>query len=151
MEIIRDHAARARERLVRVLCCWICCIILITTLLLFLLLVSLSGPGPGRYTLPPTVGYVNHDCTKPSSPAYSFHSRMSSASENVSKYFVFSGIISVWNSVHLTGLWRPRCDFCSGLCRLQPRTKVQHQCKDDPIWPDGNSFLLHSGQSKVQT
>lgn len=42
---------------------------------------SLSGPGPGRYALPPTVGYVNHDFTKPSSPAYSFHSRMSSASE----------------------------------------------------------------------
>ncbi|XP_059209862.1 outer dense fiber protein 3-like protein 2a [Centropristis striata] len=37
------------------------------------------GPGPGRYSLPPTVGYMNHDFTKPSSPAYSFHSRMSSA------------------------------------------------------------------------
>ncbi|XP_075873716.1 outer dense fiber protein 3-like protein 2a isoform X2 [Nelusetta ayraudi] len=37
------------------------------------------GPGPGRYALPPTVGYINHDFTKPSSPAYSFHSRMSSA------------------------------------------------------------------------
>uniref|UniRef100_A0A3Q3WH87 Uncharacterized protein n=1 Tax=Mola mola TaxID=94237 RepID=A0A3Q3WH87_MOLML len=37
------------------------------------------GPGPGRYALPPTVGYLNHDFTKPSSPAYSFHSRMSSA------------------------------------------------------------------------
>ncbi|XP_047201585.1 outer dense fiber protein 3-like protein 2a isoform X2 [Girardinichthys multiradiatus] len=39
------------------------------------------GPGPGRYALPPTVGYINHDFTKPSSPAYSFHSRMSSANE----------------------------------------------------------------------
>ncbi|XP_029973348.1 outer dense fiber protein 3-like protein 2a [Salarias fasciatus] len=37
------------------------------------------GPGPGRYSLPPTVGYINHDLTKPCSPAYSFHSRMSSA------------------------------------------------------------------------
>ncbi|XP_028995950.1 outer dense fiber protein 3-like protein 2a [Betta splendens] len=37
------------------------------------------GPGPGRYSLPPTVGYVNHDFTKPSSPAYSFHGRLSSA------------------------------------------------------------------------
>ncbi|XP_068457398.1 protein CIMAP1D-like [Clinocottus analis] len=37
------------------------------------------GPGPGRYALPPTVGYMNHDFTKPSSPAYSFHSRLSSA------------------------------------------------------------------------
>ncbi|KAM9355343.1 outer dense fiber protein 3-like protein 2a [Pholidichthys leucotaenia] len=37
------------------------------------------GPGPGRYSLPPTVGYINHDFTKPSSPAYTLHSRMSSA------------------------------------------------------------------------
>ncbi|XP_038130352.1 outer dense fiber protein 3-like protein 2a isoform X1 [Cyprinodon tularosa] len=37
------------------------------------------GPGPGRYALPPTVGYINHDFTKPNSPAYSFHGRMSSA------------------------------------------------------------------------
>ncbi|XP_019728168.1 outer dense fiber protein 3-like protein 2a isoform X2 [Hippocampus comes] len=37
------------------------------------------GPGPGRYALPPTVGYINHDVTKPSSPAYSFSTRMSSA------------------------------------------------------------------------
>uniref|UniRef100_A0A8C1V703 Outer dense fiber of sperm tails 3-like 2a n=1 Tax=Cyprinus carpio TaxID=7962 RepID=A0A8C1V703_CYPCA len=37
-----------------------------------------AGPGPGRYALPPTIGYINHDYTKPSSPAYSFHSRMSS-------------------------------------------------------------------------
>ncbi|XP_049917601.1 outer dense fiber protein 3-like protein 2a [Epinephelus moara] len=41
------------------------------------------GPGPGRYRLPPTVGYINHDFTKPSSPAYSFHSRMSSAMVSV--------------------------------------------------------------------
>ncbi|XP_028251969.1 outer dense fiber protein 3-like protein 2a [Parambassis ranga] len=41
------------------------------------------GPGPGRYNLPPTVGYINHDFTKPSSPAYSFHSRMSSAMVSV--------------------------------------------------------------------
>uniref|UniRef100_A0AAY4ALR3 Outer dense fiber of sperm tails 3-like 2b n=2 Tax=Denticeps clupeoides TaxID=299321 RepID=A0AAY4ALR3_9TELE len=36
------------------------------------------GPGPGRYGLPPTIGFIGHDYTKPSSPAYSFHSRMSS-------------------------------------------------------------------------
>ncbi|XP_077395096.1 outer dense fiber protein 3-like protein 2a [Festucalex cinctus] len=36
------------------------------------------GPGPGCYALPPTVGYVKHDVTKPSSPAYSFRTRMSS-------------------------------------------------------------------------
>ncbi|XP_068608456.1 outer dense fiber protein 3-like protein 2a [Brachionichthys hirsutus] len=41
------------------------------------------GPGPGRYALPPTVGYINHDFTKPSSPAYSFHSRMSSTMVSV--------------------------------------------------------------------
>lgn len=39
------------------------------------------GPGPGRYALPPTVGFINHDFTKPSSPAYSFRSRTSSASK----------------------------------------------------------------------
>uniref|UniRef100_A0A3P8V7B0 Outer dense fiber of sperm tails 3-like 2a n=1 Tax=Cynoglossus semilaevis TaxID=244447 RepID=A0A3P8V7B0_CYNSE len=33
------------------------------------------GPGPARYALPPTVGYINHDFTKPSSPAYTLHSR----------------------------------------------------------------------------
>ncbi|TMS20133.1 Outer dense fiber protein 3-like protein 2 [Larimichthys crocea] len=36
-----------------------------------------KGPGPGRYGLPPTIGFVGHDFTKPTSPAYSFHSRMS--------------------------------------------------------------------------
>ncbi|XP_045553660.1 outer dense fiber protein 3-like protein 2 [Salmo salar] len=37
-----------------------------------------KGSGPGRYALPPTIGYVNHDLTKPSSLAYTFHRRMSS-------------------------------------------------------------------------
>ncbi|XP_056374009.1 outer dense fiber protein 3-like protein 2 isoform X2 [Hyla sarda] len=36
-----------------------------------------TGPGPGRYNLPPTVGFVGHDYTKHSSPAYSFHGRTS--------------------------------------------------------------------------
>ncbi|XP_005994969.1 ciliary microtubule associated protein 1A [Latimeria chalumnae] len=31
-----------------------------------------KGPGPGRYGLPSTVGYINHDFTKYTSPAYSF-------------------------------------------------------------------------------
>ncbi|XP_067370534.1 outer dense fiber protein 3-like protein 2b [Channa argus] len=35
------------------------------------------GPGPGRYGLPPTIGFIGHDFTKPTSPAYSFHGRMS--------------------------------------------------------------------------
>ncbi|KAJ0065117.1 hypothetical protein NL108_005593, partial [Boleophthalmus pectinirostris] len=36
------------------------------------------GPGPGHYGLPPTIGFIGHDFTKPTSPAYSFHGRMSS-------------------------------------------------------------------------
>ncbi|XP_068127346.1 protein CIMAP1D isoform X2 [Hyperolius riggenbachi] len=36
-----------------------------------------TGPGPARYNLPPTVGFVGHDYTKHSSPAYSFHGRPS--------------------------------------------------------------------------
>ncbi|XP_029938597.1 outer dense fiber protein 3-like protein 2b [Salarias fasciatus] len=35
------------------------------------------GPGPGRYGLPPTIGFIGHDFTKPTSPAYTFHGRMS--------------------------------------------------------------------------
>uniref|UniRef100_A0A8D0GQ94 CIMAP1 family member D n=1 Tax=Sphenodon punctatus TaxID=8508 RepID=A0A8D0GQ94_SPHPU len=35
-----------------------------------------SGPGPGRYSLPPTVGFVNHDYTRFTSPVYSFHHRL---------------------------------------------------------------------------
>ncbi|XP_055785814.1 outer dense fiber protein 3-like protein 2 [Salvelinus fontinalis] len=37
-----------------------------------------KGPGPGLYALPPTIGYINNDLTKPSSPACTFHRRMSS-------------------------------------------------------------------------
>ncbi|XP_043909835.1 outer dense fiber protein 3-like protein 2 [Protopterus annectens] len=36
-----------------------------------------TGPGPGRYSLPPTVGYIKHDYTKYTSPAYTFHTRHS--------------------------------------------------------------------------
>ncbi|XP_051978324.1 outer dense fiber protein 3-like protein 2b isoform X1 [Xyrauchen texanus] len=36
-----------------------------------------KGPGPGRYVLPPTIGFVGHDFTKLTSPAFSFHGRMS--------------------------------------------------------------------------
>lgn len=82
MEVIRDDAARASER-------WVCYILLLCCII-FTVLRSRSptGPGPGRYTLPPTVGYVNHDFTKPSSPAYSFHSRLSSASECLCRTWV---------------------------------------------------------------
>ncbi|XP_051930840.1 outer dense fiber protein 3-like protein 2b isoform X1 [Hippocampus zosterae] len=36
-----------------------------------------KGPGPGQYRLPPTIGFIGHDLTKQTSPAYSFHRRMS--------------------------------------------------------------------------
>ncbi|KAM4887948.1 protein CIMAP1D [Thomomys bottae] len=38
-----------------------------------------KGSGPGLYVLPSTVGYVNHDCTKTASPAYSLARRLSEA------------------------------------------------------------------------
>nr|XP_033812392.1 outer dense fiber protein 3-like protein 2 [Geotrypetes seraphini] len=36
-----------------------------------------TGPGPGRYCLPPTVGFISHDYTRFTSPAYSFHGKLS--------------------------------------------------------------------------
>ncbi|XP_030076054.1 protein CIMAP1D [Microcaecilia unicolor] len=36
-----------------------------------------TGPGPGRYSLPPTVGFMSHDYTRFTSPAYSFHGKLS--------------------------------------------------------------------------
>ncbi|XP_013918145.1 PREDICTED: outer dense fiber protein 3-like protein 2 [Thamnophis sirtalis] len=36
----------------------------------------LTGPGPGCYSLPPTIGFVNHDYTRFTSPAYSFRQRL---------------------------------------------------------------------------
>uniref|UniRef100_W5MEW1 Outer dense fiber of sperm tails 3-like 2a n=2 Tax=Lepisosteus oculatus TaxID=7918 RepID=W5MEW1_LEPOC len=42
-----------------------------------------KGPGPGRYALPPTIGFAGHDFTRPAGPAYSFHSRMSSVMYSV--------------------------------------------------------------------
>ncbi|XP_008582701.1 PREDICTED: outer dense fiber protein 3-like protein 2 [Galeopterus variegatus] len=38
-----------------------------------------NGSGPGLYILPSTVGYVNHDCTRVASPAYSLLQRPSEA------------------------------------------------------------------------
>ncbi|XP_045216986.2 outer dense fiber protein 3-like [Mercenaria mercenaria] len=34
------------------------------------------GPGPGRYALPPTLGFSSHDATKKMEPAYSFGRRL---------------------------------------------------------------------------
>ncbi|KAK1342991.1 hypothetical protein QTO34_015760 [Cnephaeus nilssonii] len=39
-----------------------------------------NGSGPGLYALPSTVGYINHDCTRVASPAYSLLRRPSEAS-----------------------------------------------------------------------
>lgn len=36
----------------------------------------ISGPGPGRYALPSTVGFEAHDATKKTDPAYSFGRRL---------------------------------------------------------------------------
>lgn len=33
------------------------------------------GPGPGKYLLPTTVGYVDHDATRPRAPLYSMGQR----------------------------------------------------------------------------
>ncbi|XP_026542871.1 outer dense fiber protein 3-like protein 2 [Notechis scutatus] len=35
-----------------------------------------TGPGPGYYSLPPTIGFVSHDYTRFTSPAYSFRQRL---------------------------------------------------------------------------
>ncbi|XP_033750391.1 outer dense fiber protein 3-like [Pecten maximus] len=34
------------------------------------------GPGPGRYALPSSIGFMSHDCTKHMKPAYSFGRRL---------------------------------------------------------------------------
>ncbi|XP_044311845.1 outer dense fiber protein 3-like protein 2 [Varanus komodoensis] len=38
-----------------------------------------TGPGPGCYSLPPTVGFAHHDYTRFTSPAYSFHQRLNNS------------------------------------------------------------------------
>ncbi|KAG8454711.1 hypothetical protein GDO86_001072 [Hymenochirus boettgeri] len=57
---------------------------------------KVTGPGPGRYNLPPTVGLVGHDYTKFSSPAYSFHGRTSNSAQAESSpgpvYYVESNL-----------------------------------------------------------
>nr|XP_019571577.1 PREDICTED: outer dense fiber protein 3-like protein 2 isoform X2 [Rhinolophus sinicus] len=40
-----------------------------------------NGSGPGLYVLPSTVGYINHDCTRVASPAYSLLRRPSEGLE----------------------------------------------------------------------
>uniref|UniRef100_A0A669D576 CIMAP1 family member D n=1 Tax=Oreochromis niloticus TaxID=8128 RepID=A0A669D576_ORENI len=46
------------------------------------------GPGPGRYGLPPTIGFIGHDFTKSASPAYSFHGRMTDNSDPGPQYHI---------------------------------------------------------------
>lgn len=60
-----------------------------------------AGPGPGRYGLPPTIGFVGHDYTKSTSPAYSFHGRMT----DTSKFFSYFAL-------KLTGGQNPNKNAC---------------------------------------
>ncbi|XP_066503143.1 outer dense fiber protein 3-like protein 2b [Hoplias malabaricus] len=53
------------------------CTLVMSEWSLFIFHISLKGPGPGRYALPSTIGFIGHDFTKAMSPAYSFHGRMS--------------------------------------------------------------------------
>lgn len=41
------------------------------------------GPGPAKYMLPPTVGYVDHDATRYRNPQYSIGFRPAFHAENV--------------------------------------------------------------------
>ncbi|KAM6467666.1 protein CIMAP1D [Liasis olivaceus] len=43
-----------------------------------------TGPGPGCYSLPPTIGFVNHDYTRFTSPAYSFRQKLNNHSQDAS-------------------------------------------------------------------
>ncbi|XP_070792657.1 protein CIMAP1D [Pituophis catenifer annectens] len=43
-----------------------------------------QGPGPGCYSLPPTIGFVNHDYTRFTSPAYSFRQRLNNQAHDAS-------------------------------------------------------------------
>lgn len=57
-----------------------------------------TGPGPGRYILPPAIGFVGHDFTKSTSPAFSFHGRMS----NNSEFVMTQPVISTENNANGT-------------------------------------------------
>lgn len=61
---------------------------LIVFFFIVILLPLSPGPGPGRYGLPPTIGFIGHDFTKPTSPAYSFHGRTSDNSETIFLFFL---------------------------------------------------------------
>lgn len=41
-----------------------------------------KSPGPGRYLLPPTIGYVNHDFTLNRRPAYTIGNKLTDASQD---------------------------------------------------------------------
>lgn len=45
---------------------------------------SLKGPGPGKYLLPPVVGYPNHDVRKQRYPQYSIGKRLGFSSKDIS-------------------------------------------------------------------
>lgn len=61
-------------------------------------------------------------------------------------------IALVWNGLtYFLCCLTAWCALCSGLRGLQPRTEVPHWRQGDPLWPDGHSVLLHSGQRKART
>lgn len=47
-----------------------------------------AGSGPGLCILPSTIGYVNHDCTRVASPAYSLARRPSKGKASWSEHGV---------------------------------------------------------------
>lgn len=51
-----------------------------------LIAAKLRGPGPGRYKLPSTCGYIGHDFTKYMKPAYSFGKRLGTSFVADNKY-----------------------------------------------------------------
>uniref|UniRef100_A0A3Q3X7K8 Uncharacterized protein n=1 Tax=Mola mola TaxID=94237 RepID=A0A3Q3X7K8_MOLML len=80
-----------------------------------------KGPGPGRYGLPPTIGYVGNDLTKPTSPAYSFHGRMT---DNM--YSVDSSPGPKYNvDAKITRFGRDGTPAYSMLGRLKAKSKFQ--------------------------
>uniref|UniRef100_F7D879 Outer dense fiber of sperm tails 3 like 2 n=1 Tax=Ornithorhynchus anatinus TaxID=9258 RepID=F7D879_ORNAN len=109
--------------------------------------VHIPGPGPGRYNLPSTIGYVNHDWTKWASPAYSFHRRFSNASRWDSSpgpcYFV---------EPQITRFGRSRGPAYSMLARAKPRGLEQTPGAGSyspekvapATWPTPPSFTMGS-------
>ena len=54
----------------------------------------LNGPGPAKYKLPGTTGYINHDGTRKKNPAYSLGKRFGSNVRNTNK-LLFVNLITL--------------------------------------------------------